>query len=145
VRLTPSLSLRLQDCAWFLETHSSGKNQVPLNSSYFVLGTGTNDKLRTFNESSLAQQAIQHVCLTSDGSGSGNTYSLPTSPCDRMRAEVFFPSCWDGVNLDSTDHTSHVSCSSSPSFFHYTFLSPHFNMNTRLTPPPDGLPRYRRL
>ena len=26
-----------------------------------------------------------------------------------MRAQVFFPSCWDGVNLDSADHTSHMS------------------------------------
>ena len=26
-----------------------------------------------------------------------------------MRAEVFFPSCWDGVNLDSPDHKSHLS------------------------------------
>jgi len=25
-----------------------------------------------------------------------------------MRAEVYFPSCWDGVNLDSPDHKSHV-------------------------------------
>jgi hypothetical protein len=25
-----------------------------------------------------------------------------------MRAETFFPSCWDGKNLDSADHKSHV-------------------------------------
>lgn len=25
-----------------------------------------------------------------------------------MRAEVFFPSCWDGKNLDSPDHKSHM-------------------------------------
>jgi hypothetical protein len=25
-----------------------------------------------------------------------------------MRAQVFFPSCWDGVNLDSSDHKSHM-------------------------------------
>ena len=25
-----------------------------------------------------------------------------------MRAQVFFPSCWDGVNLDSADHKSHM-------------------------------------
>lgn len=28
---------------------------------------------------------------------------------DGMRAQVFFPSCWDGVNLDSLDHKSHMS------------------------------------
>ena len=27
---------------------------------------------------------------------------------DGLRAQVFFPSCWDGVNLDSPDHKSHM-------------------------------------
>jgi hypothetical protein len=27
---------------------------------------------------------------------------------DRVRMDIFFPSCWDGVNLDSTDHKSHM-------------------------------------
>lgn len=27
---------------------------------------------------------------------------------DRVRMDIFFPSCWDGQNLDSTDHKSHM-------------------------------------
>ncbi len=27
---------------------------------------------------------------------------------DRVRMDIFFPSCWDGVNLDSSDHRSHM-------------------------------------
>ena len=27
---------------------------------------------------------------------------------DRVRMDLFFPSCWDGVNLDSDDHRSHM-------------------------------------
>lgn len=27
---------------------------------------------------------------------------------DGLRAQVFFPSCWDGKNLDSPDHKSHM-------------------------------------
>ena len=27
---------------------------------------------------------------------------------DRVRMDIFFPSCWDGVNLDSEDHKSHM-------------------------------------
>ena len=27
---------------------------------------------------------------------------------DGMRAQAFFPSCWDGQNLDSPDHKSHM-------------------------------------
>ncbi|KAH8820776.1 hypothetical protein F5884DRAFT_745119 [Xylogone sp. PMI_703] len=62
--------------------------------------------LRTFDPNSFAQQAIQHVCLRENDSPTFN--SLPPMACLRMRAETFFPSCWDGVNLDSADHTSHL-------------------------------------
>lgn len=31
-----------------------------------------------------------------------------------MRAETFFPSCWDGWNVDSADHKSHVRIISMP-------------------------------
>lgn len=27
---------------------------------------------------------------------------------DGIRGQVFFPSCWDGINLDSTNHRDHV-------------------------------------
>lgn len=52
-----------------------------------------------------AQRAQSHMCLTN--STSVYTNSLPTQPCLRLRSQVFFPSCWDGKNLDSPDH-SHV-------------------------------------
>lgn len=45
---------------------------------------------------------------TDDGT-EGETYALPQQPCLRIRSQVFFPSCWDGKNLDSEDHKSHVS------------------------------------
>jgi hypothetical protein len=35
--------------------------------------------------------------------------SLPTGMCEGgIRSVVTFPTCWDGVNLDSPDHMSHV-------------------------------------
>ncbi|KAI0353830.1 WSC-domain-containing protein [Trametes cingulata] len=62
---------------------------------------------RTFNASSHADQAITYVCLTNDGSPQTN--AMPTQACPGgLRAQVFFPSCWDGVNLDSPDHKSHM-------------------------------------
>lgn len=73
---------------------------------------------RTIDESLFEHQAMQHVCLNADSST--NSYSLPKQSCDRMRAETFFPSCWDGVNLDSDNHSSHVSYTpvlSHPQFF----------------------------
>ncbi|EIW54702.1 WSC-domain-containing protein [Trametes versicolor FP-101664 SS1] len=62
---------------------------------------------RTFNASSHADQAITYVCLTD--TDSPQTNSMPTQQCvGGLRAQVFFPSCWDGVNLDSPDHKSHM-------------------------------------
>jgi len=52
--------------------------------------------------------AISFVCLNYADGGS-ETNALPTTSCpDGVRAQVFFPSCWDGVNLDSPDHMSHM-------------------------------------
>ena len=28
--------------------------------------------------------------------------------CAKLEVSIFFPGCWDGVNVDSNDHMSHV-------------------------------------
>ena len=71
--------------------------------------------LRTANGS---YPAICHRCLAanerlSGGSGApcakSDFASFPNKPCaGGIRATVIFPSCWDGKNLDSPDHKSHV-------------------------------------
>ncbi|KAH9905853.1 hypothetical protein F4778DRAFT_802291 [Xylariomycetidae sp. FL2044] len=51
-----------------------------------------------------------------DGSGM-DTAALPPQECDGgIRATITFPTCWDGVNLDSPDHNSHVAYPSTGSF-----------------------------
>ncbi|KAJ7284380.1 hypothetical protein C8J57DRAFT_1288258 [Mycena rebaudengoi] len=64
--------------------------------------------LRSYDANSHAQKAITFLCL--DFSGTSTTHnSLPTKNCPSgIRAQVNFPSCWDGVNVDSPDHKSHV-------------------------------------
>ncbi|RXW17493.1 hypothetical protein EST38_g8364 [Candolleomyces aberdarensis] len=43
------------------------------------------------------------------GPGPFDSVNLPNRPClGGIRSNTFFPSCWDGVNLDSPDHKSHV-------------------------------------
>ncbi|KAI9759784.1 MAG: hypothetical protein M4579_002083 [Chaenotheca gracillima] len=60
---------------------------------------------RSFNES-IPEQAISFACL---GSNSAETNGLPNYNCpDGIRAQVFFPSCWNGKDLDSDDHKSHI-------------------------------------
>ncbi|UKZ76788.1 hypothetical protein TrVFT333_004498 [Trichoderma virens FT-333] len=61
---------------------------------------------RTFNASSFEDRAISHVCL--DTEPVPDTNGFPTRQCQRVRAETFFQSCWDGVNLDSANHKDHV-------------------------------------
>lgn len=33
---------------------------------------------------------------------------FPTTACQELEVGMSFPGCWDGVNLDSPDHTQHV-------------------------------------
>ncbi|RDB26225.1 hypothetical protein Hypma_006280 [Hypsizygus marmoreus] len=64
--------------------------------------------LRTYDPNSFAQQAITFLCLDFNGVTTKHN-SLPTKACPSgIRAQVNFPSCWDGKNLDSPDHKSHV-------------------------------------
>lgn len=64
--------------------------------------------LRTYNASSHAQQAITFLCLDFNGVSTRHN-SLPTTSCPSgIRAQINFPSCWDGKNVDSPNHKSHV-------------------------------------
>lgn len=51
-------------------------------------------------------------CQSWNSSDSGNARFSATIPeCtvpDRLRADLFFPSCWNGRDLDSADHRSHM-------------------------------------
>lgn len=52
-----------------------------------------------------ASRAISYKCV---GVSGADIRHLPTDKCDQIRAQVTFPSCWDGKNTDSEDHKSHV-------------------------------------
>ncbi|KAF8903706.1 hypothetical protein CPB84DRAFT_1845684 [Gymnopilus junonius] len=65
--------------------------------------------LRTYNPNSFAQQAVTFLCLDFNGV-STKFNELPAQSCPSgIRAQINFPSCWDGKNTDSPDHKSHVS------------------------------------
>ncbi|KIM39233.1 hypothetical protein M413DRAFT_75023 [Hebeloma cylindrosporum] len=64
--------------------------------------------LRSYNASSFAQQAVTFLCLDFNGVSSKHN-ELPAKSCPSgIRAQINFPSCWDGKNVDSADHKSHV-------------------------------------
>jgi len=62
---------------------------------------------RTQNNSDFAQKAISFMCEFEGGSK--QYVGFPPRQCNIMRSQVYFPSCWDGKNLDSPTHMSHVS------------------------------------
>lgn len=100
---------------------------------------------RTY-DNSLQSQAIGWNCLgLAPGVVSRQPY-LPTQNCpDGLRGEIRFPSCWDGINLDSADHISHMAypqdnesgpCPDSHPvrivtlFYEVSFLDPHLSPTT---------------
>ena len=66
--------------------------------------------LRSYNPQSLEQQAIEFVCLLTNGeTGLPPFNGFPNRTCDGgLQLRVRFPCCWDGKNLDSADHKSHM-------------------------------------
>ncbi|CAO1634803.1 unnamed protein product [Sympodiomycopsis kandeliae] len=58
------------------------------------------------NSDATKAKAISYVCLGTDGP---QTTTLPAGPCPGgIRTQIVFPSCWNGVDLDSANHASHV-------------------------------------
>jgi hypothetical protein len=54
-----------------------------------------------------ATRAISFNCL---GANKPETNNIPNYPCPGgLRAQVFFPACWNGKDLDTPDHKSHMS------------------------------------
>ncbi|KAI0973903.1 WSC domain-containing protein [Xylaria arbuscula] len=52
------------------------------------------------------QRAVSFVCLGTEGPA---TYELPNRNCPGgLRTQLIMPACWDGKNLDSPDHKSHM-------------------------------------
>jgi len=96
---------QIRACNYSATARTCDPNVVPLAFPYGFRMIAGDPLRRTFNASDKAQDAVSFACL-----GEGGRYNgLPPHRCNLMRAQVYFPSCWDGKNLDSPDHKSHVS------------------------------------
>lgn len=82
-----------------------GSNVTAFPPGFRMLaGTPT---LRSYSDV-MEQAAINFVCLDYDA-GSSSSTGLPTKNCPQgLRAQIVFPSCWNGHDLDSTNHKSHM-------------------------------------
>jgi hypothetical protein len=55
------------------------------------------------------QQIVTWICLNGSARSSGDATIPACKVGDAVRVTVIFPQCWDGKNLDSPDHKSHMS------------------------------------
>ncbi|KAK3956150.1 hypothetical protein QBC32DRAFT_367257 [Pseudoneurospora amorphoporcata] len=60
---------------------------------------------------------ITYTCLEDLGTRFPESMNFPTKPCPAgIMANVRFPTCWDGKNLDPPDHMSHMAYPESGTF-----------------------------
>ncbi|WVW81296.1 hypothetical protein I302_103287 [Kwoniella bestiolae CBS 10118] len=97
---------------YYLPRYSPGEKTVRAFPDGLRMISGDPNR-KTF-DGDAASKAITYVCLDYYNNHSGdpawaerNSFFEHNCP-QGMRAQVFFPSCWDGVNLDSDDHRSHM-------------------------------------
>ncbi|RYO78567.1 hypothetical protein DL766_007490 [Monosporascus sp. MC13-8B] len=64
---------------------------------------------RTAQELNAKYKFLDFTCLQTAMTRGGQTLDFPKQPCPAgIMVSIRFPTCWDGRNLDSPDHQSHV-------------------------------------
>ncbi|KAI0534480.1 hypothetical protein GGR58DRAFT_505238 [Xylaria digitata] len=91
---------------------SNKKTTVPKPGFRMLAGDPTL-RSKTGNFANICHRCLQAKDRIMGGNGApcdaSDTAAFPTKFCPGgIRATVIFPSCWDGKNLDSPDHKSHV-------------------------------------
>lgn len=116
----PSLYRRLPG-GKLQEVRLSSDDQY-LSAYYRRTGGSTGDKVKPFppglrmiagNAFARKPQSTLDVAWRCNG-GQGGAFVATIPNCSGgslLQAFVFFPDCWDGVNLDSADHRSHMTVS----------------------------------
>ncbi|KAI1406951.1 hypothetical protein F5Y13DRAFT_195875 [Hypoxylon sp. FL1857] len=69
----------------------------------------TQNPTTTTLDGAMANPGLRYTCLETILTRGSETPDLPNKPCPTgIMAIHHFPSCWDGKNLDSPDHQSHM-------------------------------------
>ncbi|GAA5966294.1 hypothetical protein JCM3765_005246 [Sporobolomyces pararoseus] len=87
--------------------HPTDKTNVTAFPDGFRVLTGNPFK-RFYDASSDQDQAIGWNCLGAPVSATRQPYLPPYNCPNGLRGEVRFPSCWNGVDVQSSDHFSHM-------------------------------------
>ncbi|KAF1975690.1 hypothetical protein BU23DRAFT_597468 [Bimuria novae-zelandiae CBS 107.79] len=60
---------------------------------------------------------LTYICMQDESTREPETINFPTKPCPAgIMANHRFPTCWDGVNVDSPNHQDHVAYPESGTF-----------------------------
>lgn len=77
------------------------------------------DRTTTDADSPQDTSQVRWHCLSWESTEqNGGPWSATIPECrapDMLRMDIFFPSCWNGIDLDSEDHASHMAYPSGPS------------------------------
>ncbi|KAF9458555.1 hypothetical protein BDZ94DRAFT_1270336 [Collybia nuda] len=61
------------------------------------------------SQGELRERAVEYACLRYPNDAGYNGNGFPNTDCEAgLNARIHMPACWDGVNVDSADHMSHV-------------------------------------
>lgn len=64
---------------------------------------------RTAQQLQAKYKYLDFTCLATSMTRGGQTLDFPKQPCAAgIMVSIRFPTCWDGKNVDSPDHQSHV-------------------------------------
>lgn len=99
---------------WYLQRKNTEAEKLHAFPAGFRMLAGDTTK-RIAGRNDVATKAIFFSCL--DLVDHPDTNSIPAYKCRYgMRAQIYFPSCWNGRDLDSSDHRSHMSYPASSDF-----------------------------
>ncbi|KAM7186954.1 protein of unknown function (DUF1996) domain containing protein [Rhypophila sp. PSN 637] len=87
---------------------SNGKQKIMSFPPGFRMTVGS-PTYTSQNDVSSRSPGLRYTCLDTILTRGRETYHLPNEPCPAgILAIHHFPACWDGKNLDSPDHQSHM-------------------------------------
>jgi len=93
-------------CNYSATARSCPQGNLPLAFPYGFRMIAGNPYRRSQNNSDFAQKAVSMMCLQASASKEYNGF--PPTDCLTIRAQVYFPSCWNGKDVDPSDHMSHM-------------------------------------
>ncbi|KAH7391179.1 hypothetical protein DE146DRAFT_663696 [Phaeosphaeria sp. MPI-PUGE-AT-0046c] len=98
---------------YYMRPFGGSKKTTAMKPGFRMLAGDPTLRSKTGKSPGICHRCLKANEAISGGSGapcdSSDTSEFPNRPCPGgIRATIIFPSCWDGVNLDSPDHKSHV-------------------------------------